>query len=235
MTQFKNVKVLIASGALIDLEDWQKQYGLPVGSDFIGKYFSLTESRFQKDINLFGVLIVNAPLMVVMDKVRELYGKPIIISSYNRSEEKQQSLIKEEEEEKQRMAPRKIELESLIETENDQRLLSAYKEELAVINSRLRAETSPHVAKMAADLDVKTRQDVLNLVPVVRRAIVETGIPVRIGHKLYLAKSIEVEKTQGKKDTWTFVHIDVCPLFYAKGMPFHEQPHPAPWEYQIEW
>ncbi len=198
MTQFKNVKVLIASGALIDLEDWQKQYGIPVGSDFIGKYFSLEEPRFKQDLFEFGVLIVNAPLMVVMDRIRQLYG-PLTISSYNRTEAYQKKLLEEPD------------------------------------TKGLRAETSPHVAKMAADLDVKTMKDVLNLVPLARQASKDTGIPIRIGHQAYFRKSIEVEETKGIKDTWTFVHIDVCPLFYAKGMPFHEQPHPVPWELQIEW
>jgi hypothetical protein len=49
------------------------------------------------------------------------------------------------------------------------------------------------------------------------------NIKVRIGYNQYL------EAGQ------TFVHVDVCPEYYAPGKPWHALEHPAVWEKQITW
>lgn len=235
MSAHKNVQVLIATGDLVSLEQWQGMYKLPVGSDKIGKYFSLNEDRFQRDLSEFGVLIVNAPLMMVMDEARRLYGKPMKCSSYNRTEAKQQDLIKQEEEERLASADREKELSELIAKEKNKLLKEQYQKELATLQQKLRAGISPHVAKMAVDLDFLTREEVATVLPFIQKAAKNMNIRIRVGYKQYLAKSIQVERGGGAKNSWTFIHVDVCPEFYAVGMPFHNQPHPPVWELQNEW
>ncbi|MGZ8535732.1 MAG: hypothetical protein ACXWV4_09360, partial [Flavitalea sp.] len=51
----------------------------------------------------------------------------------------------------------------------------------------------------------------------------ELGIKARFGFRQYLAKGD------------TFVHVDVCPEFYAKGKPLFKEQHPAVWENEIKW
>ena len=191
--------VLTLSGDYITLDAWQQKYGLPVGSDQIGKHFSLKESRFRRDIEEFGKLIVCEPLMIVADKARELWGRPISFSSFNRTEKKQAELREDPD------------------------------------TRHLRAETSPHVVKMAADVNLATRADVMAFVPQLRLAADQVHVMIRIGYKEYLKQSEIEEKATGKKDAWTFVHFDVCPEYFRKGRILHSDPHPIPWEFECVW
>ncbi len=182
------VKVLTLSGNFISLEEWQLRYGLPIGSPQIGKYFSINEREFAENIRVQGQLIVTEPLIMVMDKTRELHGNTLRVNSFNRSEE----------------------------------------EQIALKNSYKRAATvSPHVAKMAVDLDTDTIEETKNLVVKIKEAANLLNIKVRIGWKDYM------------NDGKTFVHIDVCPEYFSKGRPFHDQveadPRKKPWMYTLEW
>lgn len=104
------------------------------------------------------------------------------------------------------------------------------------------ASHSPHVAKMAADVDTpgifelmvdkgwskeKASKEAAKInydeVILMRQAAAALQIKIRIGHKEYLQIG------------QTFFHVDVCPEFYAKGKPFHEYPHPAVWEKETQW
>jgi len=60
----------------------------------IGKYFSISEDRFQKDIALYGEVVLCEPLFKVLNRYREIKGKPVILNSLNRDRKKQQELIK---------------------------------------------------------------------------------------------------------------------------------------------
>jgi hypothetical protein len=209
MEQNNKIVVLTLSGNYISLEEWQKRYGLTIGSTQIGKHFSYTEHRFQQDLADYGVLVVCEPHIMVADRFRDKWGKPVTFSSFNRNDEKQDALRKEEEE-----------LNKLLpEAER----------------THTRAITSPHVAKMAGDIDLLTRAEVNAAVPVLREAAKELNIKIRIGYKEYLQKSESIERSTGRKDEWTFMHFDVCPEFFAKGRVFHTDPHPVPWEFAIEW
>jgi hypothetical protein len=95
MIDRKKVIVISKEGKQISLDDWQKQYDLPVGSTKIGKYFDLTEARFANDLSLYGQIVVNSQLMRVLDQFREDVQRPITINSFNRSQEKQNELSKE--------------------------------------------------------------------------------------------------------------------------------------------
>lgn len=197
------VKVMLRDGSMISLEQWQTMYDLDPKSDKIGRYFSLSENRFQNDISLFGELIVNELLIKVLDGYREITRKPVIINSFNRSQEKQDQLRK----------------------------------------GKFRAAThSPHVVKMAADVDTpgvlelmmkngwpkekaSLQAERINYDEVIylRRAASKLQIKIRVGHKEYLSIG------------QTFFHVDVCPEFYAAGKPFHHIEHPKVWETENTW
>ncbi|HEY3403890.1 MAG TPA: hypothetical protein VGK59_10915 [Ohtaekwangia sp.] len=85
------------------------------------------------------------------------------------------------------------------------------------------ATHSPHVVKMAADIDTSSPEETRSRVRILQRCAQELGFKVRIGYEQYL--------TEGS----TFIHVDVCPEFYAPGKPFHNKPHPAVWEKQTVW
>lgn len=195
----EKIRILTLKGDYISLDEWQKKYGLVVGSTQIGKYFTLTESRFFRDLQEFGSLTIAEPHMIVADKARELWGHPLTFSSYNRTQEKQDEL---------RAEPG---------------------------TAGLRAEVSPHVVKLAGDIDLKTRLEVIAFVPVLMAAAVAVHVKIRVGFRQYLDKGAEVEKATGQKDTWTFVHFDVCPEYYAPGKPWHNKPHPKVWEIETSW
>lgn len=173
----EKVKVLTALGEYISLEEWQKRYGIT--GDNIGRHFSLSEHRFQKDIELFGELIVCAPLMIIMDAYREEKGSSITVNSYNRSHEKQQQLI---------------------------------------ADGFRAAKTSPHEFKLAADCDTKTYD----------QSRKEGKMVIEIGKKLKIPCRVGIEDYI--KEGQTFIHIDVCPLYFGKGGVWAKQAHPKPWE-----
>lgn len=86
------VIVTTKEGKEISLKDWQKKYGLPENSTKIGKFFSTTERKFAQDLADYGTLRVNEQLMRFMDRLREKWGKPLVVNSFNRSPEKQAQL-----------------------------------------------------------------------------------------------------------------------------------------------
>jgi hypothetical protein len=88
------IKVILDSGKEVSLTEWQLLYDIIAGSPKIGKYFSLTERKFQADLKEFGKLYVCAPLIEVADEFRARWGKPLTVNSFNRSKEKQEALRK---------------------------------------------------------------------------------------------------------------------------------------------
>lgn len=80
------------------------------------------------------------------------------------------------------------------------------------------ATHSPHVVKMGADVDTFTVEQTRALA---RRAIEvakKLGIVIRVGSEEYIKKG------------QTFIHIDVCPMYFRPGKPFNNVSHPAAWE-----
>lgn len=86
------------------------------------------------------------------------------------------------------------------------------------------AITSPHVAKMASDIDTASVQETNEQVVILRGVIKELGYEkwFRIGWKVY-------------QPSQSFMHLDCCPWYYAKGRPWHAFPHPTTWEVPGEW
>ncbi len=183
----ENVTVILRDGSETTLEAWQKLYGLPIGSNSIGKHFSLNDSKIAENLRQYKKVVVNELLMRVMDAYRDMSGKPCILNAFNRSQKKQEEL------------------------QNDDRFAAA--------------TYSPHVVYMAADIDTKDREDTINMAGLLITVAAKLGIKIRVGYKEYLNLPTPM----------TFVHIDVCPEYYAKGKPFHEIKHPVQWENQITW
>lgn len=77
----------------------------------------------------------------------------------------------------------------------------------------LKAATySPHTVGMAADVDLPDKKAVLNAVSIFLQAANILGLRIRLGYKQYL------------KNGQSFVHVDVCPEYYAAGKPYHDWP-----------
>jgi uncharacterized protein YcbK (DUF882 family) len=85
------------------------------------------------------------------------------------------------------------------------------------------ASFSPHMVFMAADVDSGSALESRQLAMLAEGVSKELGIKIRIGLEDYI------------KAGQTFVHFDVCPEYYAKGKPFHTEPHPIQWESAIKW
>jgi uncharacterized protein YcbK (DUF882 family) len=85
------------------------------------------------------------------------------------------------------------------------------------------AKTSPHVVCMAADIDTISDAQTENYVAILKMVAKELSIKIRIGYKQYQA------------DGSTFIHVDVCPEYYAPGKPFNKHPHPTAWEIELTW
>ena len=67
----------------------------PFYADKITANFSVTESRFQKDIADYGECVVSVLLFTVLQRYRELKGVPVHLNSLNRDRKKQEQLIKD--------------------------------------------------------------------------------------------------------------------------------------------
>jgi hypothetical protein len=82
---------------------------------------------------------------------------------------------------------------------------------------------SPHVMKMAADIDTKSNEQTETWVQILKKISDKSGIKIRIGYKQYQAAG------------QTFIHVDVCPEYYATDKPYNKQFHPTAWEQVITW
>ncbi len=180
----KNVKVVLRNGTEVSLAQWQKIYDLPIDSDQIGRHFHLCEKRFVDDLELYGVLVVNELLMIVLDSFRDAVGVPITLNSFNRTEAHQIGL-------------KKLGLKA--------------------------ATHSPHVVKLAADIETKTPDQTREWVKILLQVANILKIDIRVGFEQYLAAG------------QTFIHVDVCPEYYKSGRPFNNQFHPEVWTKQITW
>lgn len=85
------------------------------------------------------------------------------------------------------------------------------------------ATFSPHVVKLAADVDTKDEEDTRKKVVVMLEAAKMAKVPIRIGYEDYI------------KAGQSFIHVDVCPLYYAKGKVWNAIKHPEAWEFQNSW
>lgn len=76
---------------LLKPDGTKEQYNEPK----IGKYFSISEFRFQEDIRLYGQVVICELLFMVLNRYRELKGEPVNLNSLNRDRKKQEQLLKD--------------------------------------------------------------------------------------------------------------------------------------------
>lgn len=169
-------QIITSTGKRITLKDWQHINHLP--KDKAATYFRASELDYN------GELLIAAPLLNLIDKLRERIGKPVNINSGYRTAERQAQLR-----------------------------AAGY----------LAATTSPHTVGMAVDIDTTNRVETMAVVNLLRKIAAENGYKIRLGYNQYL------------KAGQTFVHVDVCPMYYAAGQSLHKEKHPLVWEKQIEW
>lgn len=86
------ITVILKDGSETTLAEWQKIYGLVIGSESIGKHFTLTDSKIAENLRQYGKLVINELLIRVLDAFREKSGIPCVLNAFNRSEEKQKEL-----------------------------------------------------------------------------------------------------------------------------------------------
>lgn len=86
------------------------------------------------------------------------------------------------------------------------------------------AKNSPHEQGMAFDIDTKTYDESKKLASLIQEIARENGFAVRVGYKEYW---------ETKKQT--FVHMDICPMYFAKGKVFNHVKHPPQWENTLVW
>lgn len=89
------VKVILRDGSLVDLPTWQKIYGLLIGSNRISKHFGLHEGRFLKDIDLYGEVIINSLLFMVLDEFVHDANRSVTLNALNRNKQHQSQLTKQ--------------------------------------------------------------------------------------------------------------------------------------------
>ncbi len=85
------------------------------------------------------------------------------------------------------------------------------------------AKFSPHEVKLAVDIDTVSEEDTKELVDIIEEAAEILGYQVRMGYMDYL------------EDGNTFVHVDICPMYYRPGKPWHNDKHPKVWEAENKW
>lgn len=86
------ITVILKDGSETTLAEWQKIYNLPVGSESIGRHFTLSDPKLAENLKQYGKLVINELLIRVLDVFREKSGIPCILNAFNRSEEKQKEL-----------------------------------------------------------------------------------------------------------------------------------------------
>jgi hypothetical protein len=85
------------------------------------------------------------------------------------------------------------------------------------------AKYSPHMVYLAADINCTSEKQVRLYAELLRIVARDLEIKIRVGFQEYL------------KAGMTFVHVDVCPEYYAVGKPYHRKQHPSVWENSITW
>ncbi len=99
---------------------------------------------------------------------------------------------------------------------------NAQQEQMKLTNPNA-ANTSPHVVKLAIDIDTISKEQTFDLLDCIDEVAKILGYQIRVGWKQYLQRGD------------TFIHVDVCPMYFSKGKIWHSKEHPKVWELQNEW
>ena len=99
---------------------------------------------------------------------------------------------------------------------------NAQQEQIKLTNPNA-ANTSPHVVKLAIDIDTISKEQTFDLLDCIDEVAQILGYQIRVGWKQYLQRGN------------TFIHVDVCPMYFSKGKVWNKIEHPRQWESVIEW
>jgi hypothetical protein len=202
------IRILTLSGDYITLPEWQLKYGLEVGSTQIGKYFRFTELRFQEDIREYGFVVINEPLIIVLDEYRRLKGKQVVISSLNRNAAKQAKLVAE---------PHEIQNLRAIVSTHEFYIAS----DVDCVDEADVLASVPIMLQAAENKMVRIR----------------LGWKAYLA-QMHIEKKKWEALPEPKKPfsfPWTFMHVDTGPEYFAKGKPWHSVKHEEPWEREARW
>jgi hypothetical protein len=157
------VKIILRDGSETTLGTWQGMYGLEVGSDKIGNYFSIKEQKFAQNLREHGYLVVNELLIRVMDLAREKDKKSWTINAFNRSDKDQVRLQNDPNYAAAKYSPHVVNMAadigcSVFDIENKKNVLNP----------------------------IRSKLEVFNKVELLQEAAKELGIKVRVGYREYL-------------------------------------------------
>jgi len=199
------IKVILNNGTECTLAEWQKIYGLPVGSANIGRFFSLNDPKIAQNYREHGYLTIVEPLIRVADLAREKDGEGWTVNSFNRTDGDQKRLH---------------------ETGFKAATVSPHVVSMAMDVGCAKYDTIEKDGKKLQVFSLeKTKAEVFDKVAKLQAAAKELGIKIRIGYREYMAMASPMY----------FVHFDVCPMYYGPGMPYHAHTHPAVWEAVVTW
>ncbi|HTF21011.1 MAG TPA: hypothetical protein VK658_23210, partial [Chryseolinea sp.] len=147
----------------------------------------------------------------VLDGYRQAIGQPVFLNSFNRNEAKQAQLKKAGFKAASK-SPHVVKLAADVDTPGLNEIIHKRGYNAVVMTPELQKEARLEMMRINYDSAITMKQVAAAL-----------QIKVRIGHKQYL----EIGQT--------FIHVDVCPEYYAPGKPFHKLGHPLAWEESITW
>ena len=108
--------------------------------------------------------------------------------------------------------------------------------QLELIRKGFRAATwSPHELGFAFDHNTTSWKETCAHAAIMLQIAKEMELKIRIGYKQYW-NDLQVLIRAGKvTEKQCFMHTDVCPMYFGKGMPWHEKDHPKQWETAMTW
>lgn len=169
-------------------------------------YFHVTEQIFQKNLKDYGKLTVSILLMRVLDTFRFRINEPVILTSFNRSQDHQEKLVENPNYYAARFSTHVENLAADFTTKTLSQLHYAWKE---TKNEKLREAT----ISILKNHYLKTLNNVA----------ADMGIRIRIGMDEYINKG------------QTLFHVDVAPEYYREGRCWNYKSHPEAWERAARW
>ena len=97
------------------------------------------------------------------------------------------------------------------------------------------ASYSPHEQGMAFDINTTSWKQTCEWVSTMFDVAKDLGLQIRIGHKQYWNDLQPLIKAGKATEKQCFFHVDVCPMYFGKGMPYYADKHPKQWETQMNW
>jgi hypothetical protein len=209
------VKVILKDGRRVRLSDWQMVYGLAPYSNNIGKHYTITEPKFQENLNEYGELIVHELLIRWMDGYREAINAAVNVNSFNRNLAKQAEL-RAQGYRAAETSPHLVYHDGEGNFSNGATAVDCDTPGIDDLKKNRPGVSRDELWKIAVKINRESAR-------IAREVADKLKIAVRIGSEQYLQKG------------HTFIHVDVAPEFYAPGKPWNKYKHPKQWEKKTNW